>query len=63
MQQQESATLVDTNPVAGRAAAGQMLLEEMAKAAGRPRDGWESLLSMDDERAVPVDHCAVLSEN
>lgn len=58
MQQQESGSVADASPMAGQA-----LLEQMARAAGRPLDGWESLLSMDDERTVPVDHCAVLSEN
>ena len=58
MEQHDSVSYADANP-----RVGQTLLEEMARAAGQPRDGWESLLSMDDERSVPVDHCAVLSEN
>lgn len=40
---------------------------ERARAAahlgGRPRDGWESLLAVDEDSNFPIDHCAVLSEN
>lgn len=34
-----------------------------AHMGGNSRDGWESLLAMDEDGSVPIDHCAVLSEN
>jgi len=58
MQQQHRQAVAASDPARQRT-----LLQEMARAAGRPRDGWESLLSMNDESVDPVDHCAVMSEN
>ena len=34
-----------------------------SQAGGNPRDGWESLLAVNDDSSYPVDHFAVLSEN